>query len=604
MIKKIYKVKDKPLRGLTSKEIPSYFLIFDTETYPKIEGKIETHVFRIGWTCFWNRKAFNDKDGYEWKYWKDAKAMCKYIHDRATNCGKLVLVAHNIFFDLQVSGFFDYFTRMKWKADFIYDRQKTFILKCRLYKSTLICLSTTNWFDQKLEELGEIVGLKKLKVDFDNVTPQALRVYCRRDVEILVRMMKYYIDFIKEHQLGKFSWSKSSQAFNAYRYRFMQHKIRIHSNNEVVELERAAYMGGRCECFQVGKVEGDKFLTLDVNSMYPYVMKDYEYPYQLVDYIKNPARDKIKEALKRYAVIAEVEMATNENAFPVIHDNKTVFPVGCFTCYLCSEGLKYALANKYIKKIKRCSLYSKGNLFISYVNYFYPLRLRYAKEKNKIMETFCKYLLNSLYGKWGQKYQLEERIDCEGIHDYFRDEILDMRTGKLITHTWLMNQEITRYDEIEGKNSMVAIVAHVTENARLLLWKIINETGKDKVLYCDTDSIKIRGTDLKNVKHKMHRNKLGCLKVEEECSELFIGGNKYYITEKNRKIKGIPQNAVEIEPGVFEFYSWPKMTYHLRNGIIKGYHRKKISRRVSLNYDKGIVKENGKVDPFTFPISL
>ena len=69
------------------------------------------------------------------------------------------------------------------------------------------------------------------------------------------------------------------------------------------------------------------------------------------------------------------------------------------------------------------------------------------------METLNKYFLNSLYGKWGQKYQLEEKSDCQGIHDYFREEILDLRTSRYVIKTWLMNKQIIRYGEEEGKNS-------------------------------------------------------------------------------------------------------------------------------------------------------
>lgn len=600
MIKKKYGVEDKPLKPLTSTDVPSYFIFFDTETTPKLEGVIETHTFKIGWTCFWDRLTADDEKEYQWKFWDNCDKMCKYIHGKTVKCRKLTLIAHNVYFDLQVSNFFGYMTKKGWKVNFLYDKSSTFILKCTLNDSMLVALSTTNWFDQPLVSLGELVGLPKLEVDFDKCSDEELKVYCQRDVEILTKIVKYYIDFLQEHKLGKFCFSKASQAFTAYRFRFMTAKIRIHHDERVVALERLSYMGGRCEAFRIGKIRGNAFITLDINAMYPFVMKTYSYPTQLVEFVENPSFDKINRCLERFCVIAKVELMTPEPAFAYENNKKTIFPTGNFDACLCSNSLGYALEKGYVRKIYEASIYRRDDLFTDYVDYFHHLRKKYKDEKNDIMALLCKYMHNALYGKWGQKFTLEEREDKQGIHDYYREEILDLRTHRPVIKTWLMNQVIVKYGETEGRNAMVAIVSHITDNARMLLWSIIKDVGLERVLYCDTDSIKIRKNDLMYVKWKIDPSELGALKLEDETKELFIGGAKYYITEKTRKIKGIPRNAGEVEKGVYEFYSWPKMTYHLREGIITGYNRKQIRRRVSLNYNKGIVAPDGKVTPFIF----
>lgn len=602
MIQKKYEVKDKKLATLKSTSIPNYFIFFDTETKYKIVNKLEKHVFKIGWSCLWDRLNYDENERQTWKFWNNGKKMCEYFHDACVEYGKIILIAHNVYFDLQVSGFFRYFTLKGWKLRFIYDQGSAFILKAELNGKTITCLSTTNWFDQPLKYLGEIVGLPKLEIDLNKCNDKTLKNYCRRDVEILVRIMSYYIDFISNNDLGKFSYTKASQAFNAYRFRFMPQIIRIHVDEKSVALERGAYMGGRCECFFLGNVPGDDFVTLDINSMYPYVMRENEYPYRLVEYIENPSIIKLERVIEKFAVIAECEITTPENVFPVIYKTKTIVPRGTFSCFLCSSGLKHALEKGYINKLYRMSVYEKANLFESYVNYFHELREKYKDDDNEIMKVLCKYMSNSLYGKWGQKYQVEERTDVKGLHDYYREEILDIRTNRLVIKTWLMNQQIVKYDEKEGKYSFVAIAAHVTENARMLLWKIMSEVGMDKILYCDTDSFKILQEHSYLVKHPIEPKILGALKIEDISHELKICGNKFYITEKNKKIKGIPKNAIEVEPGVFEFFSWPKMTAHLREGIITGYNRKKVQRRVSMKYDKGVVQKNGIITPFNFPL--
>jgi len=600
MIIPTQKIDEKRLNPLINTQIPVNWLFLDTETKTSRKGNSEIHVFRLGWICLWTRKQKDTQKTYTWTYFENRTEFNKYIEKTAALSGKLIIIGHNIYFDLQVSGFFYYFTHRKWQLDFLYDRSSTFILKCHKDKKYIVALSSTNWFDQSLSRLGKLIGVEKMEVDFEKCTQDELKIYCRRDVEILVKIMKYYTEFIRNHRLGRFSFTKASQAFSAYRFAFMKLPIMIHREKNVIELERQSYMGGRTECFQMGKVSGGPFVTLDINSMYSYVMKNYEYPYKLSEYVLSPSVERIKQTLKKFCVTAQVEIITPEPVFAVRYNKKIVFPTGHFCAYLSSRGLKYAIDRGYVKSIERVAIYRRRDLFSTYVDYFHGVRSKYKKKDNEIMELLCKYMQNSLYGKWAQKNQKEKREPARTGAKYFREEILDMVTGHSLIKTYLMNRIITQHGEEEGKNSFVAIAAHVSENARLLLWDIIKAIGPERVLYCDTDSIKIRKSDLKYVNYPLHADHLGHLKIENESSDLFIGGLKYYVTEKNRHIKGIPLSAKEVERGVYEFLSWPKMTYHLRREIITSYHRVPIKRRINLNYDKGIVMNDGKVIPFCF----
>ena len=162
-----------------------------------------------------------------------------------------------------------------------------------------------------------------------------------------------------------------------------------------------------------------------------------------------------------------------------------------------------------------------------------------------------------------------------------------------------MNTEIVQYNQGEAPFSIPAIPAHVTENARLYLWYIINKVGRDKVLYCDTDSIKIRKSDMHLVSDLIDPEGLGMLKIENESNELFIGGAKNYRTESSRHIKGIPSTAVEVEPGIFEYMTFTRQVTALRNHQITGVEMLSHLRRLISRYEKGEVLSDGRVIPYS-----
>jgi len=64
----------------------------------------------------------------------------------------------------------------------------------------------------------------------------------------------------------------------------MKEKIYIHDQVTTSEFEREAYFGGRVECFRLGNFTDEFFYNIDVNSMFPSVMKENLYPVKLKNY--------------------------------------------------------------------------------------------------------------------------------------------------------------------------------------------------------------------------------------------------------------------------------------------------------------------------------
>ena len=593
-------IKGHKLTPLKGSAIPGTWLFLDTETEEKIKQNITYHHFHVAWTCLWRRSTETRPEKETWTWFLSSGGFNGYIQEMALRYKRIHVVGHNIFFDLQAAGTFTYLAAAGWAMDFYYDKGLTYILKCRKDDCNMIIVSSTNWFDQSLKSLGKVVGLEKLDIDFEKVSADKLKTYCRRDVDILFELMKYYISFVQDNDLGNMALTKASQAFTAYRHRFTDGRIFIHHHTETHALERAAYMGGRTECYFIGHCKGGPFITLDVNAMYPYIMKKFAYHTKLLRVVHSPTKKFINEVLVSYGVIAEVDLSTPEAAYSIRHNHKTLFPVGQFTTHLCTEGLRYALSHGHVIKIHQAAIYRMEDIFTEYVDFIQGLRKKYQKDKNPIMEKLAKYMHNGLYGKFAQLQIINEKEAILDSEDYSREVIFNLVTGHNTIITRMMNTQITQRMEGEGKNSSVAIAAHITENARLYLWDIIKDVGRERVLYCDTDSIKIRASDLKHVKTLQSKTILGALKVEGRSKKLYIEGSKNYRTEHGRRIKGIPESAKEISPGVFSYRWFAGQITHLRKNIPVGARVEDVTRTLTAEYNKGVIHPDGTVTPLPF----
>ena len=573
-------------------------VFLDTETKKEVDGVREKHRMDIAWTCYVRKRPDIKNNTESWELWDHTFPLCSYLNILAHPKRPLYIFGHNLFFDLQVSDFFYYFTKWGWVLDFVYESGMTFILCIRKEKCSIKAVSTTNFFDTSLKELGKMVNLEKMEVDLDSSSPSEIKNYCHRDVEIIKLAMEMYFDFIQKHELGHFSMTRASQAFSAYRHRFMDHKIYIHEQPEVIELERQAYIGGRCECFELGEIKNGPFLSLDVNSMFPYIMKIVPLPVRLIDYRRDFPLELLQENLKRCCAVAEVSLDTDIPLYAVHLNKKTIFPVGRFRAFLCSALLEEALRRGHLKAIHQIAFYEQGELFTEYVDYFYHLRWLYKNEGNKIFEAIVKLFLNSLYGKFAQWQTKTLEVEDITNDGYYRLETLNSTTGEWEIEYKLFNKVVVEIGKKPAKNTMIAISAHITEWARYILWSIIEGIGVDRVLYCDTDSVKIRKSDILDVLYPIDPLRLGALKVEEETSRLTILGAKSYVTDQGRKLKGVPLGAETIDENCFEYSSFPKMATHMRERIMRYHIVEKITKEIRVEYDKGVVLPSGRVQPF------
>jgi len=129
---------------------------------------------------------------------------------------------------------------------------------------------------------------------------------------------------------------------------------------------------------------------------------------------------------------------------------------------------------------------------------------------------------------------------------------------------------------------------------------LIKQVGTDKVIYCDTDSIKIRERDLPLVKYPINETLLGALKLEERFNYFKVDGAKQYQTEQIKKLKGVPSNAERVGAYEYKYFQFSGQETHLRRKVSRYFIVKNIVKKCEPKYTKGRTLENGKVVPLYF----
>jgi len=586
------------LRKNPSSRRPEWILFVDGESnLDPIHDQADRHTFRLGWGALCHYTPEDGLHVHEWYEIRDPLDLWHTCSKFALQVGQLYVVSHNIDYDARVLHAFTILPGIGWSPDYVILGDSCHFFTFKADKAKISFLDNLNYWHLTLETLGAEFGIPKMHIDFATCTDADLSIYCKRDVEILIRAWTYWLSFLDNHDLGNWAITTAGQAWNAYRHRFMPARIGIHNRQDAITLERNSYYGGRCEVWKLGHFIGGPFYKLDVNGLYAYAMREYPSPQKLIKCVLGRTPGQIAKLLERYLAIADVYLETDQPVYPIRIKGYNVFPVGCFRTCLTTPELVYALEHGHVKGIGAVALYEPTHLFKGFINFFTPLRQQYKADGDTGRSLLCKMLRNALYGKFGQRGYAQEIIGDAPLDVVHVTRWKDAETGQKCTDWTFGGKTIRQTYKGEGADSFPGIASHVAAHGRMILWHYAQLAGRDNVYYADTDSLIVNQAGHDALEPWIDPLKLGYLKVEEETTDLEIIAKKSYKMGIHRTLKGIKKNAVQQNDGRWKQTQFTSLKWAFQHGDLEDVITYEVEKRELATVYHGQVDTNNNVQP-------
>jgi hypothetical protein len=306
---------------------------------------------------------------------------------------------------------------------------------------------------------------------------------------------------------GFFGMTISQTSLAIFRMRYQKFPIRTVREHEPII--RQAYHGGRTEIFKYNLDMGKRFYYYDISSLYPSCMRDFEYPYGEFKLVP-PDIDKCGFS---YAV------ADDTCYFPVLPQKiggKMMFLQGRKEGWYSNQELKHVQNTTYgnveIKSTLACDDF--GYIFKEFVDDMYKIRQEAKASGNTALDYTQKIILNSNYGKWGQK-RSKEQIVGNPQEDFFIEEgmIPDMVGSSSVYKKIVEN---------DSPHIIPSLSAMITANSRLVMHRYLLGTKPEHIYYMDTDSL------ITDIPAFQAVNELGKFKLECEMTEFLAVLPKVY----------------------------------------------------------------------------
>jgi len=338
------------------------------------------------------------------------------------------------------------------------------------------------------------------KNDFD--LKKVCEKYCLLDSELTYELAEKHLINSRGEINGRYfnveeCITAANLAMGMFKQCFLTETL-YQSPDHIVECEKRAYIGGRTEVFkkkfEVGKFN-HRLYYYDINSSYPSCMRKimpYKYIRKLTLNDKKIEYDNIKD---HWLYCAKTKYTGNDPHFIpnilVRHESGNILAM-CNTDYDYHWGneLKEAILNKCEVHVNEIIEYEGKELFKEFAEYFYEERLK-VKNINAALSQFYKTVMNSLYGKFGQR-----TFDQTGIAKNMNDMYNQLKgDNKILIDVLHVEKGLNLFTykelgtEYKCPGKLMRLASYITACGRCKLSKIMRDVGHENFYYCDTDSV-------------------------------------------------------------------------------------------------------------------
>jgi DNA polymerase elongation subunit (family B) len=382
--------------------------------------------------------------------------------------------------------------------------------------------------------------------------------YLKRDCDVLMRALVAFLAVACPIKTSKIPLTISSAAFKQL-LRVEGIKMRQLKGEALAicrkwdEIMRPYYVGGHVEAIKLGSISGN-FKLYDINSMYPYVMANFDHPIgESFEPVERPLNSEFwVEGFENCPYFLEFE-GTVIGLPATIKDETGNFRndygqregLHKFHSHELRVAMEFGLVS--ISKIIRAWIPKKIQRFDKYVNLYYGKRLELAaklanKEISKAefdaQDVTAKLYLNGPYGKFAfdyRNYKAQHYVNYAAGFEAAENYSDGMnRKNEVKTPDGQIICAICETGEMTETYYNVATAASITAAARGVLLRALM-TCKNPI-YCDTDSILCEDIGNSVPVSSDGKKELGWWKLEAECDRVSVAGRKLYALWKGDKV--------------------------------------------------------------------
>lgn len=474
------------------------------------------------------------------------------IHKWCNQGGMTFLWVHDFQWTARVSGLLEHLPALGWRLDAFALNPGASWMVWRRGRSTIKVTDLMSVWPHGLDRLGALFGLGRKVMPPVIASWQVWDSYTTRDRDIMVRAVEAYLWWVKENELGTIAVTGNSQAWKAFRRRFLTSPILAHHDEKLLDMERRAMWTGRCEAYWRGSLLREVVDEWDFTMAHNSIAAETALPVYPDRPLVNGEDLYVALDLPGRAVLAEVEVETDVPCVPMEMDGGIRWPVGNFRTVLWSPELRIAMDKCAFVRVVSGWLYRTDPVLSGWAAWVSHQMAADDLAVPLWAKDILKRWSNVLVGRFGMRYPKWRKVGQSQQATLSAATLTDgtgadMGSIVQIGHdVWEQSGWTLPHDHAP------AITGYVMSELRARMWGLIEVLPPGALLYMDTDSVLVSDV----FRHHMERlttfRPWNTLRLKRSWEGLSIYGPRQLVTGESVRVSGLPKSADRLGRNEFE----------------------------------------------------
>lgn len=546
---------------------PRRWVWLDTEAGETTEGSRRRQRWMLAVTAFDNRTPDTVKPRpTEWAEHNTPAELWQWVTDRTRPHTRTVLVAHNLSYDLRISGAMTELPALGWSLKGVRLDGGQAWATWRRGEASLYMVDSLSWLPVGLDRLAGMVGQRKPPLPGWDAPRDLWAARCRADVSIMRAGYTRVLEWLESRDLGVWQMTGAGMAWSTWRHRFMDTKVLVHADDEVRALERRASWTGRCEAWRWGRLPSGGWHEYDFTMAYAHLAETEAVPVKLIAELDKPTAARLATWARTAAVMAEVTVTTDTPVVPAEIDGRIGWPTGTFETVLWSPEIRLALDNGATVTPRRVWGYRSAPALAAWARWVQELARGDGDGRDPIVALVAKHWSRALIGRFGLRYSSWDHGGRSPVADVQLIPGFDTVTDKPYRLLQVGHDVYWEGEPTDGENACPAVMAWIMSAARARLWAAMNTAGLEHVAYVDTDSLLVDRVGAGRLEAAKSAGLFVNLRRKQSLATVEVHGPRQLVMGRKLKAAGVPSSAELADDGRWVADVWRGLGESVRRG--------------------------------------